>query len=309
MANENLSGAPKENGEELSQASGNSATWESIIHGQPTPASSSDHVTRASSLNEESDNFFTPEIEPEPFYFDPEAEDISENFMKDPTDFTDVALVAKRKRIAKILGSAALVLAVLIGGGYFGMKTFMSSQETQQKSADESVTASPEEQSISPTEVAKPKNPLKDLAASAPKVEAGKATASVVGSTIVTSDNISLSVANSKLTASQIECTVTLSTDFCLAARGTDAADTNKTLDIYFFKDAARSRVFENAENFKKANVAGSLTSATMTINLVAGKPTPVVVVVAPNGSGFMISLPQGTSDDAEAFTKNLTLS
>lgn len=297
MANENLSGASKENSEELSQASGNSATWDSIIYGQPTPA------------NADTENYYNDRVEQEPFYFDPEAEDISENFMKDPTDFTDVALIAKRKRIAKIVGSAVLIVAVLFGGGYLGLKTFMGSQDTQQKAADEAA-APIKEDPASPTTLTKPKTPLKDLAKNAPAVEAGKVTASVVGSTIVTSENVSLTVSNTKIAASQIECSATLVTDFCLAARNADAADATKNLDIYFFKDAARSRIFENAENFKKVDVSGSVAAATMEINLVSGKPTPVIVVVAPNSSGFMVALPQGTSDEnIAAFVKNLVLS
>jgi hypothetical protein len=296
MANENLSGASKENSEELSQASGNSATWDSIIYGQPTPA------------NADTENYYNDRVESEPFYFDPDAEDISENFMKDPTDFTDVALVAKRKRIAKIVGSAVLIVVVLVGGGYFGLKTFMGSQETQQKAADQA--AAPEEDVASPTSIVKPKTPLRDIATNAPAVETSKVTAAVVGATIVTSDNVSLTVANTKLTGSQIECSATLVTDFCLAARNADTEDAAKNLDIYFFKDAARSRIFENAENFKKIDVPGSLAAATMEINLVGGKLTPIIVVVAPNSSGFMVALPQGTSsEDTAAFAKNLTLS
>jgi hypothetical protein len=253
-------------------------------------------------------DYYGDSVEQEPFFFDPDAEDISENFMKDPTDFTDVALVAKRKRIAKVVGSAILIVAVLVGGGYFGLKTFMGSQDSQQKAADQIVA--PKEDPALPTTAVKPKTPLKDLVKGAPQVEAGKVTASVVGATIVTSDNVSLTVANSKLTGAQIECSATLITDFCLAARGSDATDPNKNLDIYFFKDAAHSRIFENAENFKKVDVPGSLAAASMEINLVSGKPTPVIVVVAPNSSGFMVALPQGVStEDAAAFVKNLVLS
>jgi hypothetical protein len=295
MANEDLSGASKENSGELSRASGNSATWEEILHGKPTPA------------NADTDYYNDP-VEQEPFFFDPDEEDISENFMKDPTDFTDVALAAKRKRIAKVFGFSFLIVAVIVGGGYFGLKTFMGSQDSQQQAADQAVVQ--EENAASPTALTKPKTPLRDLAKNAPAVEASKVTASVVGATVVTSDNISLTVANSKLTAVQIECSTTLPTDFCLAARGADSVDATKTLDVYFFKDAAHSRIFENPENFKPSSVSGALVSATMEINLVSGKPTPVIVVVAPNSSGFMISMPQGTSvEDTAAFAKNLVLS
>lgn len=294
MANENLSGASEENSEELSQASGNSETWESIIHGKPAPTSA--------------DNYYNDPVEGEPFFFDPNEEDISKNFMKDPTDFTDVALVAKRNRIAKVVGIALLVAAVIVGGGYFGLKAFVGSQESQQKAADQAITQ--EESPSSPTALSKPKAPLRDLTKSAPAVEASKVTASVVGSTVVTSENVSLTVVNSKLTPVQVECSATLATDFCLAARGIDSTDATKNLDIYFFKDAAHSRIFENPANFKPGSVSGSLAAASMEINLVAGKPTAVVVVVAPNSSGFMIALPQGTSSEAAAaFTKNLMLS
>lgn len=296
MANEDLFGAPKENSEELSQASGNSETWESIIHGKPALT------------NADTENYYNDPVEGEPFFIDPDDEDISKNFMKDPTDFTDVALVAKRNRIAKVIGIALLVAAVIVGGGYFGLKAFVGSQESQQKAADQAVAQ--EESPSSPTALTKPKTPLRDLTKSATPVEAGKVTASVVGSTVVTSDNVSLTVVNTKLTAVQVECSATLATDFCLAARGVDSADATKNLDIYFFKDAAHSRIFENPANFKPASIPGSLAAASMEINLVAGKPTAVVVVVAPNSSGFMIALPQGTSSEAAAaFAKNLMLS
>lgn len=296
MANENLSGASKENSEDLSPASGNSETWESILYGKPAPASS------------DAENYYNDPVEGEPFFFDPEDEDISQNFMKDPTDFTDVALVAKRKRIAKVVGLSILIVAVIVGGGYFGLQAFVGSQESQQKAADTTITQ--EENPVEPTVLTKPKTPLKDLANGAPAVEASKVTASVVGSTVVTSENVSLTVSNSKLTAVQIECATTLATDFCLAARGEDETDPTKTMDVYFFKDAAHSRIFENPANFKPGSVSGSLASASMEINLVSGKPTAVVVVVAPNSSGFMIALPQGTtSEAAAAFANNLVLS
>jgi hypothetical protein len=117
-------------------------------------------------------------------------------------------------------------------------------------------------------------------------------------------------VKNADLTEVKNGCTVTLATDFCLAARGADSVDPKKTVDVYYFKDAAHSRIFENPSNFKKVDVTGSLASAIMEIKLVSGKPTPVIAIVGHNSSGFMIALPQGTSiNEAAAFAATLALS
>lgn len=315
MANENLSETPKENSGELSQASDDSATWDAIINGTITqkPASYFSSTASPQVVDEEeyidADDFYNDVPERgESFYFDPNEEDISNNFMKDPTDFTDVANNAKHTRFLKIYGLSALLIVLLVGGGYLGIKVFMANEEKNQRAA-EAVSVQTTEPTA-PDAPAKPKNPLLTLAAGAPSVEPGEVTASVVGSTVVTSDNISLTVRNSELSEVQIGCSTTLTTDFCLAARGADAKDPAKSVDVYFFKDAAHSRIFENPANFQETSVTGSLAAAAMEINLVSGKPTPVIVVVAPNSSGFMVALPQGTSSaDAAAFASNLALS
>lgn len=319
MANENLSGAPEDD-RELSQSSNDSETWDAIINGSltPKPATSfsdsskskeSTPILSDEDLESDSEDYYKDRpIEAEPFFFDPE-EDISENFMKDPTDFTDVAGDAVKNRIFKVVGTALLIVAVIVGGGYFGLKAFTGSQDSHQKAADEAniQIQDPGASNIAP---AKPKRPLQELSAGAPTVSASKVTASVVGSTIVTTDNVSLSVKGVPLTGVQVACDTTLETDFCLVARGATPADATKMLDIYFFKDAAHSRIFENPSNFNKIEVSGSLAAASMEINLIGGKPTQVIVVVAANSSGFMIALPQDTTSDAAAtFAESLALS
>lgn len=320
MANENLYRAPEENSGEPSQASVDSATWDSIINGKSktAPAASFPNLSAPSTkpapvIDEEeypdTENFYDDRpVEEEPFYFDPDEEDISKNFMKDPTDFTDVAKNENHSRFLKIYGLSALAIILLVGGGYLGLKVFMASQETAQREAE--ATSVQVQKPIAPDAPAKPKKPLLELAVGAPEATPGAVTASVEGSTVVTTDNVALAVKNNTLSPIQIECSTTLTTDFCLAARGADSVDPAKTLDIYYLKDAAHSRIFENPTNFQQTTVAGSLAAASMEINLVAGKPTPVIVVVAPNSSGFMIALPQGTSSSAAAaFASNLSLS
>lgn len=238
-----------------------------------------------------------------------EEEGAVSDYMQDPTDFTDVAAEQKKNRILKIaLTSTATILALAIGG-YFGIQAFMTNPENNDDSSSAPIEVIDEGavQSINPGE---PKRPLLEKFSSAPSVGDGLSTATAEGSTITTSEGFALTVSGAKLNPTQTECAAVKSTDFCLAARGTTATmpatDTkvetvSTEVDVYHFKDAAHSRIFENPSEYKELEVPGASASAVMKVALVGGQPTPVIVVVNSDSSGFMVALPSITSIDEAA--------
>jgi hypothetical protein len=245
----------------------------------------------------------------------------TDRYMQDPQDFTDVTAVAKKRKLIKILSITGASLIVLVVGGYLGATAFFNDTSlTSETTKNEEVKVNPDG-SIQKNER---NRPLLDAFPNAPKVGAGTTTVEVKKDTIVSSTGYSLTIKNQKLIQSETDCEANAPTDFCFAARteiqvdetATQSETTEETaetssnineLNVYFFKDAAHSRIFENPEDFKKIEVPGASTAGIMTVDL-AGDTSPTIVVVNNNSSGFMITL-MGDSTLAEAEKLAATLS
>lgn len=87
-------------------------------------------------------------------------------------------------------------------------------------------------------------------------------------------------------------------TDFGLAATisGKENANLSGT-QIYLFKDMVRSKVFASATNANILNIPGSAAAVSMDLDLF-GEAHPILAIVNPDSTGFMIVLPSGTPSD-----------
>lgn len=226
----------------------------------------------------------------------------ADEIMKDPTDFTDVTAVRNRNSALK-WGSVVAGTIVIALGAYFGVSAL-----TDTNGDSDSISAEEERPSSNPaaTDPEAPNRPLLDIYPEAPEVSSGISTAIATGSTITTSENSALTINGITLVAAENECSVNAPTDFCLAAVSSEDV---QTVHTYYLKDAANSRMFENPTNFTPVEVPGASAAAALDIALAGGKMTPIVVVVLPNSSGFMMALPDATSvDEAVAFAGTLNV-
>lgn len=222
-----------------------------------------------------------------------------DDLMRDSTDDTDYAQKEKNKKLWKVIAIFATVgilgLALL-----FGTLSILE-HKTEREEPETTETQKPKETEKAHNDST---NPIEESITNPPEVKPGESKAETKDTNFITTDEIKLNIKGSKLKDTQIECIVKNTTDFCLA--GYAEVRDIKT-NVYYLKDAAHSRLFEAAENFQKQEVEGALTAGTMTINL-SGQ-TPIIAIVAENGSGFIITLPDDNPETIQTFTQALTLS
>lgn len=220
-----------------------------------------------------------------------------DDLMRDSTDHTDYAQKEKNKKLWKVIAIFAIVGIIGIAL-LFGTLSILDNKTT----TEEPKTTETQE----PQETKQPhdtSNPIAESISNAPEVKPAESKAETKDTNFITTEDIKLNIKGSKLKDTQVECKVKNVTDFCLA--GYAEVRDIKT-NVYYLKDAAHSRLFEAAENFQKQEVEGALTAGTMTINL-SGK-TPIIAVVAKNGSGFIITLPNDEPETVQTFTQALTM-
>lgn len=321
MANEKLSGEPKDWQEETSQPKrvpSAEPSWENIVSGVPDNNATSNPDTVKSVSPRDAENAYWDDMNrrsggQDSFEFENAAPAFTNvldepgsdgDFMKDPTDFTDVALVERRKKMLKVAAIGAVTVIVIAVAGFFAVQTFIGDDGSSDPKASESVTVQDPENPIVPDE---PEKPLLSAFPTAPEVTGGVVTTTTAENVVTTSSGKSLTINGTEIVGSQIECVVNNPTDFCLSARSIDGTD--QEVDVYFLKDGAHSRIFENPSNFNTVEVSGASSAGVMEVSLVGGQPTPVIGLVNSDSSGFMVALPGATLDEASAFASTLSIS
>ena len=135
--------------------------------------------------------------------------------------------------------------------------------------------------------------PLPSVVSASPSVtRSAIVSTSVKRNVVSTSDGHTLTVKNVK-SLSKVDCKVSASTDFCLAARG-------KGLEVYFFADAERSRLSEISESSRQVSVKGASDAKVLSMpadDSHEKSTKEVLIVTAKDGTGWML-VPSGKIPD-----------
>ena len=215
----------------------------------------------------------------------------------DPTNYSSTS---NSRSHYVILGLAVIGVGVIIGLAVLVINV-LASQKANNPNPDSAVSTEAVTET-SPTPVTPPKNPLSASLPTPIKTITGKIDSQATD-TIFKAGDMTLTVRGAKITGAVTSCSVVDPTDFCLAGNATLG---EKTAQVYLMKDAANSRLFENPSNFQQLTVPGAVTAASMNVALIGNTPTPIIVVVASNGSGYMLTLPD--TDAVETFANALSL-
>lgn len=229
------------------------------------------------------------------------AADLSEK-IEGSDDYSDPAEQMKRKERRKVTFLVLLILVATIVVSFVAWKIFSGATEKTnipQPSPTPSISVS-EDVGV---EEGSPQ-PLLALFPEAPEVKDGAVTASVVESSIADSNGKAVQIEEAVLTPATTVCEVSHPTDFCLAGRGVSG---NVNYDIYYLKDAAHSRMFENPENFKKVQIVGA--EAAGVLNLKMGdRVTPTLVAVQSDSSGWMMVFQSGETAEIGAVVQSTSI-
>lgn len=252
-----------------------------------------------------------PESNPDDYVFDNMAAD-GEEFMRNPTSSADPIEIRRRNTKLKFFGLAILGL-VTLGLVVFISLQFFSGQEVSDDVSlplqteapipndEESATATAE-----PTAVPTPENPVTALYPEAPKVTKGEVAISIVDNTVETSNGEKFSLEGSELSAPTYSCRVEMEpTDFCLAASG-EVGET--VFNVYYLKDAAHSKLFQDPSYWMELEVAGS--SGAGLLPLVTGSDSefPTIVALNSNSSGWMAVFQEADRAKVAEFADKISL-
>ena len=225
------------------------------------------------------------------------------------TDHTDFVEKDQQKKTLKAIG-VALGAIVVIGALIFGVYLLMIEKEdsVEEPISDPSisVTETPTDTPSSTGDTDKPvdpKTPLLSLIPEVSNVKPSEAKIEAGETSFITTSGIIASFSDAKITGADADCIVTNTSDFCYA--GTVKIEDN-TAQVYYLKDAAHSRFFENPENFKKVEVQGAEASATMNVSISSEEKQTILVVVFEDMSGVMITFDDNSS--INTFISSITI-
>lgn len=210
-------------------------------------------------------------------------------FMKDPTDFSDTVMEQRRKKRIKwtIIGLlAALALAAFV----YGVAQIMKPTEVVTAPPDTPVaTTDAPAQTKSPQKIAESNNPLLQAYPDAPEVERGIVTLSSDKNVITTSNNHSIIIRDADLTVAATDCSITDPTEFCLAGR---LVQSDAEYDIFFMKDAAHSRLFEDPASWTEVSLKNAQVAGILPMNMGSEEESRTgLVIVNSDSSGWLIVL------------------
>lgn len=218
-------------------------------------------------------------------------------FTDDMDDHGAVARSIKRTRRRR-LGVFVVCAAFLGIIGYFLGSFIMDQQKAPRH------TTAPQDTATATEAPGVEANPVAALYPKAPQVLAGKTTVTLSRGVLRASSGETLTVKSGALRSAARPCVVMEATDFCLAARGTVAG---KAVDLYFLKDGAHSRLFENPKSFQKVSVKGAVGAGTLPLNT-GTVEAPAVAALTKSGAAWLAVAPQKTLT-GPALASALTLS
>lgn len=139
-------------------------------------------------------------------------------------------------------------------------------------------------------------NPISELTMVLPPVTAAEIIVTTTAENIVAPNSKTLNIDKEivKVQAPSQGCVVINPNDFCFAGNGTLVTD-KIPLEFYYLKDAAHSRMFDNATNFEEVTIKGAAVAGTMNSGSDANS-LKLLTIINDDSSGFMIRLPEGAS-------------
>lgn len=227
-----------------------------------------------------------------------------ESFRQDPSDFSDLMARDTTMKRVKFLLSIVFVVAVVGFFAWLGLQAFQPEVPQEAPSPQATATTSTPTP-LTPQKEAEENNPLLQAYPDAPTVIASTLTVALEGETATASNGASLTFTGSALTPASTACKVVDPTDFCLAGRLTHG---DLKASLFFLKDAAHSRMFENPPTHEMVEVAGAQVAALLPLDLGA-EDRPSLVVVHPDASGWIIMLEEGTPEALAALVPTLQAS
>lgn len=206
-----------------------------------------------------------------------------EDFVKNPTDFTDPAAeeTARRKRNLIIMIVSGILIVIL--ALFFIWEIFLSDKDD--KIIKDQVTPTPSSTTTKVTDSSSTKPLLKQYS-KAPKVDRAERVIAINKNTALDNKGASLTILNGAITPASSPCKTQEPTDFCLVGKGGLADKTS--FDIYYLKDGVNSRLFEEPENFAPLSIPTSPSSGSMDLLLGSTKST-VIATISKNSSGWML--------------------
>jgi hypothetical protein len=233
--------------------------------------------------------------EPERHYFDDAALSLEkgEDFLKDPTDFTDRAGSRQRRNRGITIAAVVIILSALAAGGYLFSQLLTASQEERVTPV---ATSEPTDMPAADPE-ATPTGIFTEAFPNGITVESGEVLVTRQSDTAFSSSSgHRLDVVTATLTPAGDTCKVTIPTDFCYAGAG-EAAGT--AFDVYFFKDMVNSRIFTNPNALQPFELAGAASANKVFVNFVGGQETAGVALAFTDGSGYFIKAADAAAVEA----------
>lgn len=233
-------------------------------------------------------------------------EELEELFAVEHDNNDDPVEALQRKKKIRVAIISALLLVVLAAAGFLIYRVYSAQLEEQERREAEEQRAREEAEAEAAFE---PDLPLLDAYgdSTVPSTTVDTITLDVNDDgEFVSSEDATLSHSEHEFAAAEVQCSVSRSTDFCFA--GELENDSDQNVHVYFLKDAPNSRLLETPADFEVIDVYGADMAAVMTIEL-GGQPTPTLVTVHDDGTGYMITTPGASLDTVQSLAEQLELS
>lgn len=212
------------------------------------------------------------------------------DILKDGTDYTDVAEIYKNRKRNNILITIAVVALIAVGifaGSWYLLSNPEAKKEPSNPAPVEATTSNEPQTTETVPPYDKPNNPVTELLPNLPETNNDEISVVAENNTLQTSHGNILTITDAETFSTVHKCSVRKETDLCNIA---EVFVNDITYNSYYFKNAAESSFFNNADNFQTVEIPGAAAAATMTVSTIDGTPTPILVILQDDGTGFMFS-------------------